>query len=846
MSGFIPNSAPELPEDLDAEVQSVDKEFSTFFDPANQPNGQPLSPELSQIQNIAAIAQNFIDVSLMGRGLTVDRFSAAAPGPKWSKSYPYRFLVTSVDSKGKHSIIAEYRLPIAPQELSVTSNFAIKTTVTSRGILEEHNGVPIKMIQFSGSTGIMIERADGGRAQKSTSILGSIFSGTVEAAQQSIKQVNNLVNQFTGGKATNTSNSESLALSRTGYYQFQMLDLFLHTYVEAKKSPGTQSYRLVFDMAKDNVQYIVTPMTFVKRRTAQSPMEYMYNVQLLAWGTVPDWKGDTDSADASFLNASPDDFHRALNTLTQMRRTVQSFSNIVSAVRADVESNIFGPLNQVILLAKDVLSLPLAIADLPKALRDSFQTSVAANWQALSATNEDLKNLFDSKFQSIIQEGSGSSSYLGATADQAGGASAPTSMFKPDVLDSLDLTEKVNLDQIPQNNAQQVAVQAAIDAANSITTNDINNLINQIGSLVTALEPQITLLDPLEPEWDLLYSLNDSQTELYGLIANGQLDTSSNDAANADGNAFLSTSALAYWQQTTTDNNINYTTPSAKFSVPFPLGSTIEQLALIYLGDATRWMEIVSLNGLQAPYVDENGFTYAFIGNGSDNQINIPSATNLYVNQTVYLSSNTQLSSKRQIQAIAQVSDTNWLITLDGPANLDLFTTQDNAQLMAFLPYTVNSMSQIYIPTTGQPTTDELDTPAITFLTDDIDMIKFSKIDWLLTPQGDLDITKDGFQNLAFGKTNLYQAAKMKLITKPKSLILHPEFGAGVEVGSSFADVNLDSLAKRISKAFKEDPRFLPPKTINLNASPGVLQEQIVAMISKDNGVLPITLPLTK
>ena len=39
-----------------------------------------------------------------------------------------------------------FSLPITPQQLNITDQFAINTTATLRGILEEHNGVKFKLI----------------------------------------------------------------------------------------------------------------------------------------------------------------------------------------------------------------------------------------------------------------------------------------------------------------------------------------------------------------------------------------------------------------------------------------------------------------------------------------------------------------------------------------------------------------------------------------------------------------------------------------------------------------------------------------------------------------------------
>jgi len=813
--------------------------------------------ELNQIAAISDKAQTFMENSIMGRGLTVQKFSSAKPGKNWELNYPYRFLVTRVNGEGKHSLVASYRLPINPQQLKVTTPFAIKTTVTSKGILEEHNGAPIRQISISGTTGINIERKSGGKEVKRTDIIGTLFGGTLDAVNSATRSV-----KIAGGAlGLNSSspfrtNSEDAALTRTGYYQFQLLDLFLHTYASAKEAPGGQDLRLVFEMAKDNVIYVVSPVSFGKTRTVSSPMEYFYDIQLLAWATLPDFMGAAPAPGVADVNPDVGDYRRALNTIKTLRKTVKSFQNIVSAVRADVESNIFGPLNDVILLLKDTLSIPLAIADLPKSLRNSFMTSVAASWQSLSATNEDLKKLFDKKFQDIIKEGSGATSssskssfastssdsitYLGAATQDP---SSPNNIFSPEVFDNIDLTDNVNLDQLQLTNSQQYSVSLAVEDARDITTNEINDLIAELSNLSALLEPSIQDKNALDEEWDLLYAIGDSITELYGLISNGNLNNSQKES---DQTGALSTTAMSFWESATQSAGIDYQAPLGKFSVPFPFGSNMEQLAFVYLGDATRWSEIVALNGLQYPYIDEDGFQYALIGNGSQNQINVSSDTNLFVGQSIFISSDEELTTKRKIQAISKVNDSNFIITVDGAANLEIYQTQDNAYIKAYLPYTINSMRQVHIPTDTPPANEELDTPPITFLPDDPETIKFTKIDWLLDPYGDLAVTKDGFMNLAFGKTNLLQAAKMKLTTIPGSLLLHPEYGAGVEVGQSFADINLENISKRIDQAFRDDPRFLAPSVIELNAQPGVLYEHVVAIVAKDNGILPIAVPLTR
>jgi len=69
------------------------------------------------------------------------------------------FVIQRSDSGGLQFTIRnenkwEFTLPITPKQLSVTDQYAINTTATMRGVVEEHNGVKFKMISASGTTGI--------------------------------------------------------------------------------------------------------------------------------------------------------------------------------------------------------------------------------------------------------------------------------------------------------------------------------------------------------------------------------------------------------------------------------------------------------------------------------------------------------------------------------------------------------------------------------------------------------------------------------------------------------------------------------------------------------------------
>ena len=832
-----------------------------------QPAGVASNAQSNSIAKIQAIAsgQTFYQINsdLMGRGLSVSNFtSSSSIVNNWSQNYPYRLIVMELLANGTYAYRAEFRLPINPSEMSITSPFAIKTTITSGGVLEEHNGIPTKVITVNASTGFYISKPSN---SPSTNLLGQIFSNTISSASTLLQQIstpltpvfNTNTAATSSGVAGNTAAVNS-DLTNTGYFQYHLLRMFLETYVEAKKLPGNQNLRLVFEIAKDRVDYLVTPQSFTTKRSITSPLEYNYVLQFLAWGTVPFGQISNLPADnaISLIASNTSTLQTLFSSLQALRKTVTDFNNLVSAVNTDVNNNILGPINAVIMIVKSALGIPQTVADLPQQLRFDLQSSVIANWNSLvstinspqsvtpTASNTGVDPALVSQITDIVgnitNENSGSNAFVGP-------ASGSNGAYVQSLLDNLSLTNSVQITQLPLTSSQQLAIQNATNNALNTNTNQINQLINNLQNLSTSLLPYIENLIATDDTWDLLYSIQDSIANLSAYTADGGTNNSLNSQTNATINSNLSTNALTFWQSTSSNNNIPFTSAQGKFAVPFPFGSTLEDLAFTYLGDSTRWMEIAAINGLQPPYIDQNGFIYDFINNGFQNQFTLSTAENLYIGQTIYISSNTQPSISRTIQRIDEISSTNFIITVDGSANLSSFTVIDSAQILAYLPFTLNSMQQIYIPTNQTSTDFDLQTKPITFLDENVDYIKFTKIDFLLDSNFDLAITSNGFQNLAYGTSNLLQAAKLKMAIPKGSLPLHPNFGAGITPGININDIDLQSLASSISSSFSQDYRFNAPSTINLQIpEPQALTVTVVASVSQNNAILPITFPLVQ
>jgi hypothetical protein len=385
--------------------------------------------------------------------------------------------------------------------------------------------------------------------------------------------------------------------------------------------------------------------------------------------------------------------------------------------------------------------------------------------------------------------------------------------FVSDSFDSIEVTDAINISSIGPTVAQQQAVDEALNKALQITENDMRDFASELEALSDSLEEEISSRPATDQDWDILYSIHESIGSVYAYISDGASRVSKVDSDNANNNPGRAKTALDFWEQNFAQSSIPFNRYAGKFSVPFPFKSSLEELASVYLGDASLWTDIAALNGLQAPYVDEDGFSLGLISNGSGNIINISGNKNLYVGQT---------------------------------ANLNIYKSSENAKLKAYLPFTTNSMKQIYIPTNDVPKDQGEDTKPISFIDDDIEMVKFSKIDLLLDSKYDLAVTSDGFANLAYGKTNLLQAAKLKMVTIAGSKITDANFGGGVEVGESVADLDIDSIIANINSSFEQDDRFEAPSNVNVQINGNSVIMTIFAAVRNNGGVLPITIPLTQ
>jgi len=773
----------------------------------------------------------------------------------------------------------ELNLPITPQMLRIADQFAINTSATMRGVVEEHNGVKFKMIQAAGTTGIWAQKPTTGGLPKAPSTLGSIFGGTFNQFSNVLEDMQRVGRAFAGSHPASVTDAKTpyqdpSTIFSTGYYQALLMGQFLERYAQAKKNPAWKDMRLVFDIPKQNQSFIVTPVNFTLEQNQQKPMEYMWNVQFKAWKRVKLESPPPATTEIPKLTANM--FQRINGTIRETRRALGNSINLVKAVRSDFQKPL-NTLRQTALAVKDLGGLAISVADLPRQIVDDYSSSIKDSLSIIgnsfqrgpdggskgtSATgvtasglragtqearagiaanailSQSSKN--EGLSQSAVENGA-----LGLGASQSLETSGTNNVFEnPE--EFFDLFDAVEVEDLKLSREQQEAIDDEIERARLITIDDLRDFRDDIESLALDIsnafgagdetyadiygrpDPNSRVLPMTLEENEILASLFEA-VQMYDLLtATKQFDD------------FSVTSPLEFVGGLANEAGIDFDETESKLLVPVPFGLTIEEIAARYLQDPDKWVEIATINKLTSPYIDEEGFTYSLLSNGDGRQINVDdTAENLYIGQKIILKSDTVPSFTRKIINVEKIGDGNFLVSFDGLGDLEVLTTADNATIQGYLPGTVNSQNQIYIPTNAPAQPDSrIKIPS--HLDEDL-LTRISKIDWLLTDDGDVAINQLGDFRLANGLNNLVQALRIKVRTQKGTLMRHLNFGLGIEHGISIADIEAGEVIAAMNKMIEDDPRFSAIERIDIRLSGPTLSIDMAVNIANGSGVVPIT-----
>jgi len=861
--------------------------------------------------------------------ITIDRLTTTQTPERWNEVHTYYFAATMADANGrvtnnfkpigvgpakksianvisqavnnKGSIVKSKQadsvpdfafsrtivpLAIPPQSLNINVQFASSVQATNRGIVEENNGVVFRTITISGTTGLWKAR-HGERDLKTPASgkfnLASIFPN----AAQAITDLKTAAKRVIGsdGQSAKSANLPEEDLRQTGYYQFWSLHNFFLEYAHNKKQRGANKLRLMFASPKDNITYIVTPVSFDLRRDSANPLLYRYSIQLRAWDVT------SASAVLSTLDEIPDgnkpfSLRDVAERIRRARKAINAASNVIKAVQSDVFEAL-NVVNQATLAVKDIVGVTYDLLDFAPTLKNSIDIMIASNKAQWSQIFQDrgfqpaLINSFrengtgGNKATSDAKNGVGNNasenSAITSLKAQANGGlessssnstnSAPTgegssndltdsasSAVIGEFLDNAELAEGTPLEDLgtlPES--LQKAIDDQIEGSQQITASDIYELAGKLKEISENISYSTGMMD-------------ETYTQLYGLPAPTVSDRQPTDddillsAQIEDGrDAFLATLATGTVYGERKDNpfvdansvlpdEAQLPTPISAIPVFVQRGSNLDDMAKYYLGDANRAREIAIINELRAPYIDEEGFNMPiFLAN--DRSFVVNGRTNLVLNQPVRITGTGLKTTRRTILAIEDLGGGQFKVVVDGQPNLALYNPTTSPFLNARIPGTVGSGDTILIPTGNDP-----DQPIAARSTSLLERMNYAektfRVDIALDETGDLAIGPDGDLSRSFGYKNAVQALQLAVTVEKGELEQHLDYGLPANIGDSLNGDVVSEINESVRASIISDPRF-KNADVSAELDGTALRIRVDAEGSNGTGLIPVEFKVT-
>lgn len=273
------------------------------------------------------------------------------------------------------------------------------------------------------------------------------------------------------------------------------------------------------------------------------------------------------------------------------------------------------------------------------------------------------------------------------------------------------------------------------------------------------------------------------------------------------------------------NSDMTFIVPNSKFAIQLPYNTTLEALALQYLGDAERWIEIATLNGLQEPYIDEVGTKLPIITNPTQDAVTVQQHPDLKTTGTIALVSDSNPITYRNILAMQPFGEYVTL-SLDG-SDVSAYTVARKAYVRVYQQNTIRSGQLLFIPSSTEADEGPFNfVEALVGPTADA-FIKVAGIDIKLQPNTqsnligsqDLLITPEGKSLYTFGTDNLIQSVLILLSTPQGSLKYTPNFGSAFadQVGKALTTQSeLEQLKTQLDATIMRDPSFTGTEYVNV------------------------------
>jgi hypothetical protein len=476
------------------------------------------------------------------------------------------------------------------------------------------------------------------------------------------------------------------------------------------------------------------------------------------------------------------------------------------------------------------LGIPKSLADLPNDLLASFNAYVIQNVDSLIAQAQSTPGISDIWKEYKKAGSTGSQQAINAA------FSVSNTIKNIAGFDALDVA------QVPITPVQQLALDLIDEQTRNRTFKDFDADRLKLKGVIADFERSIGLKDGVAG----FRAANNNDITILGALNSAIQAIDIISPVNGIQNKITMQDVFQNVVNTYTDGDQIQVgaAPNGARLVPVPFGFSIEEMANLYLGTPDAAIDIITLNKLSPPYIDEVGQELFLVANASDDIIVVPNTANLYIGQKVEISSSTKLPEVHTIVQI-KTQGSNLQLTLN-PATLNGYNVNDGAKIKFFLPNTINSASYMLIPIGSAPdTSDFIPEARKVYATANLSLVdQIMGVDILTDKNGDIVITPQGDVKYATGITNALQALRTLLQSYVGSYLRHPGYGGGVEPGQTNSELSARQIRQGIERTVLSDPRFAAIEGLNVRINGSVSTIDLSVRLANGSGVVSASFTL--
>lgn len=340
-----------------------------------------------------------------------------------------------------------------------------------------------------------------------------------------------------------------------------------------------------------------------------------------------------------------------------------------------------------------------------------------------------------------------------------------------------------------------------------------------------------------EPTIDDLAKMDDIQS-IFNIIEGVIFDLQQNTKRPPDLLSFANLSISENSDVSMVDTYLSYTT------VPFDI--SLENMALKYLGSKDRWYELVTVNSLQPPFVDEMGIKQSLLSNGSLNNVIISGDQPdlIYIGQKIRIGSDRIREEARFIERIEKLENNTIILYLSGNRDLIKFRVSENSFIRVFAASTTRNGELVLIPSSQEGfSAQSSKTPTDDTLRKLSPVLKNFGVDILHDEAtGDILLDKNGNFRKAYGLRNVKQAVLSAIKTEKGELDFHPDYGVNLAIGERYYGTVDEAMVfgESIRDSLIRDRRFTQVLISNISSTGTGIAIQLIVYL--DGSREPVTL----